>query len=184
MDRTQMSPQPPSQISSSPPQLIPQVSPLVPTQSTSQQHKQKPGYTSAAEGVQKALDAKEQIGKLFNPSPFRERAHSVLPERPHIQKLWEKLHFHRVPYCEVWPDGATEEMVDIARANGTPIHTTVHIVISIPKTVYETTQVIRLKPSLDFPGGGGVSSSFFSHGRMLTLTVYGLRTVRAMGVLA
>jgi hypothetical protein len=111
-------------------------------------------------------EAKEKLEGLRNPLAFRERDNSVFPQRPHVQELWEESHFHPVPYCEVWPDGATKEMVDLAREISRPIHTTAHMVFSIPKTVYETNQVIRLKLALDFSGGGGVSPSHSSQQRI------------------
>lgn len=73
-----------------------------------------------------------------------------------MQEFLKEYYVQEVWYCEVWPVNSTKELVDFARSSECPIHTTLKMYISMPKTVYKTSKPMKLKLSVDFHGGGGV----------------------------
>lgn len=73
-----------------------------------------------------------------------------------MQELRKEYYSQKVPYCEVWPDNSTKELVDFARSSRSPIHTTLNMYIGMPIVVHKASKPMKLKLSVEFHGGGGV----------------------------
>ncbi|KAF2844449.1 hypothetical protein T440DRAFT_523500 [Plenodomus tracheiphilus IPT5] len=105
--------------------------------------------------IQQTFQASKELQAELNPARFSKIGKEIFLERPHVRTLLEEFHMQKIPYCEVWPEDSTFGLVRGARVRGTPIHTTLYMVISMPRSVYQASKPTKLKLSVDFHGGGG-----------------------------